>query len=146
MEKGGTALLQGLDYVYTIQGWLKSVNDPTLTVRDPGRDGYSAGTHSDIGYQTISGSTSSFTKDIFGFAIDYFNGDYKRDMSYISYNTQSNSDHVNYYDGKIKSTRWGTRTTMLGCPHSVVVKYLTRSIIGELTLGPVLSLNTPVAT
>lgn len=48
--------LQGIDFVYNIQGWLKSINDPSS---DPGFDGQ-AGEH------------SSFRKDVFGMALDYY--------------------------------------------------------------------------
>ena len=47
--------LQGIDYVYTAQGWLKSMNSfRPNTNRDPGADG----------------------NDLFGMSIDYYNGDY----------------------------------------------------------------------
>jgi hypothetical protein len=56
--------VQGLDYVYTIQGWLKAVNHPTLlTAKDPGSDG--------------TGS-SPVAADIFGMSLGYFAGDFNR--------------------------------------------------------------------
>jgi RHS repeat-associated protein len=119
VEKGGTSILQGLDYVYTIQGWLKSLNDPTLTVRDPGRDGYApqSGGYADIGYQNITGTNSGFEKDVFGFAIDYFTDDYRRKKTYIEPNNVTGTDAKDYYDGKIKGVRWNMRTSTLAASH-----------------------------
>jgi hypothetical protein len=51
--------LQGIDYVYTIGGALKSINHPNLDSKDPGKDGY-------------SGSHCAFKKDVFAFGLDYF--------------------------------------------------------------------------
>lgn len=97
--------LQGLDYVYTINGWLKSINNPSLDdnsafddlgvagiVMDPGKDGY-------------SGANSGFAKDVFGFSLDYHNEDYTTPNTYINYHdlTASVSDQ---FSGNIKSQRW----------------------------------------
>ena len=46
--------LQGIDFVYNINGWLQSINDPSA---DPGGDG---------------GSGSTFKKDVFGMVLDYY--------------------------------------------------------------------------
>lgn len=57
--------VQGLDYYYTLQGWLKGVNSPTGTAaqdNDPGKDG--------IG-------TSLVGRDVFGYNLGYYQGDYK---------------------------------------------------------------------
>ncbi|MEP7236089.1 MAG: hypothetical protein ABI778_12410, partial [Ignavibacteriota bacterium] len=38
----GEDSVQGVDYVYTLQGWLKGMNHPSLaTSKDPGKDGAS---------------------------------------------------------------------------------------------------------
>lgn len=127
--------LQGLDYVYTINGWLKSVNDPTLTDRDPGKDSYT-GTH------------STFQKDIFGYTLDYFTGDYSRNSSYIeTYTPQtggSNTALPETYSGIIRAARWQTTLpTAAGTPTftnelQYVYKYdnknqLTNAIFGTIT-------------
>ncbi|OFY11305.1 MAG: hypothetical protein A2W94_07175 [Bacteroidetes bacterium GWE2_42_42] len=62
--------VQGLDYVYTINGWLKAINSVTLKPnRDPGLDGNGR----------ISGSTNNldacFGEDAFGFALTYYKQD-----------------------------------------------------------------------
>ncbi|MCB0482326.1 MAG: RHS repeat-associated core domain-containing protein [Flavobacteriales bacterium] len=90
--------LQGLDYVYTINGQLKSINHPSLTKYgsqahnfDPGKDGFS--------------SYSTTAPDAFGFSLDYFTGDYKRKGTYIE-STGGSVTGGEYYNGRIKSTRW----------------------------------------
>lgn len=113
VEKGGNSMLQGIDYVYTVQGWLKSINDPTLTARDPGRDGWANATYTELGGQSIPGTNASFKRDIFGTTIDYFTDDYKRKSTYIEPNNTVNSDCKDYFDGKIKGVRWSMRTTTL---------------------------------
>jgi hypothetical protein len=62
----GEYQVQGLDYAYTVQGWLKGVNSGTLNQgRDMGKDGWQPGSHKD------------FARDAFGFTISYFNGDFQ---------------------------------------------------------------------
>ncbi|MGN6266192.1 MAG: RHS repeat-associated core domain-containing protein [Ginsengibacter sp.] len=59
----GENQVQGLDYAYTIQGWLKGVNSTAvLPTFDMGGDG---------------SNTSSVGRDAFGFSLNYYNGDYK---------------------------------------------------------------------
>jgi len=96
--------LQGIDYVYTIQGWLKGINHHELnTAKDPGKDG-NAGT-----------PNGGFAPDAFGISFDYFNGDYSN--STISYATPGNMTSFgtmttstdlqgNLYDGTIRSVCW----------------------------------------
>lgn len=58
----GNDKVQGEDFTYTIQGWLKGINHPSLDpTNDPGKDGN-------------SGSTSA--ADVYGMALTYFKGDY----------------------------------------------------------------------
>ena len=53
--------LQGIDFVYTITGALKSINDANA-VKDPGEDG----------------DKNNFQPDVFGMTLDYYNGDHQR--------------------------------------------------------------------
>jgi len=64
----GDLKVQGLDYAYTIQGWIKGVNSNTMSaVRDPGRDG-------DL---SLGGNThAKVATDAFGYTLGYFAGDY----------------------------------------------------------------------
>ncbi|MFK7969261.1 MAG: hypothetical protein AB8F95_02790, partial [Bacteroidia bacterium] len=59
----GAEDVQGVDYAYTIQGWLKGVNSDMLKPEyDQGQDGGIA--------------HPGFAKDAFGFSLHYFSGDY----------------------------------------------------------------------
>ena len=65
MELGNDQLVQGVDYAYTLQGWLKEVNSQYLSpARDMGGDGKPASRRSVIG------------PDVYGYSLDYYNGDY----------------------------------------------------------------------
>jgi RHS repeat-associated protein len=63
----GENSVQGLDYAYTLQGWIKGVNSNTLdTTRDMGTDA-----------DTLTGNANAyFGKDVFGYSLNYYNGDY----------------------------------------------------------------------
>jgi len=114
----GEDSLQGLDYVYTIQGWLKGINHPTLaTGQDPGRDG-------DIG------NGIRYGRDVFGMVLGYYAGDYARKtLGTPSTSSPYNSTTVggyqvgpqtlpggtNLYNGNI--SRWALRSeTIAGSP------------------------------
>ena len=61
--KLGSLDVQGIDYAYSIQGWLKSMNGDTLQpVMDMGKDGY---------------NVSLVARDAVAYTIDYFTNDYK---------------------------------------------------------------------
>lgn len=61
----GQRQVQGVDYAYTLQGWLKGVNSDLLkNSRDIGKDG-------------LSSSHALFGKDAYGFTLSYFDLDYK---------------------------------------------------------------------
>lgn len=88
--------LQGLDYVYTIDGRLKALNHPKLNgTDDPGLDGE-------------TGAHSGFTPDLFGFIIDYHEGDYERSGIDIGTSSTSGTSH---YNGLIDALRWKTDAT-----------------------------------
>lgn len=63
----GQSQVQGLDYAYTLQGWLKGVNSTSVNdgTFDMGGDG-----------KTGSGN-SNVARDAFGYSLNYYNGDYK---------------------------------------------------------------------
>ncbi len=63
----GDLKVQGLDFVYTIQGWIKGVNSNTMEAfRDPGKDGDLTG----------GNPHSAVAKDAFGYTLGYFQGDF----------------------------------------------------------------------
>lgn len=70
----------GMDYAYTIQGWIKGVNSQFLDPsNDMGRDGYEPISGSDPNaYSAASnGIHQHIAKDAFGFSIEYFDEDYQ---------------------------------------------------------------------
>ena len=80
--------LQGLDYTYTPQGWLKAVNSPTgNAANDPMKDGISNG----------------FAKDAFGLQLEYFANDYSRSGSAI---TSIPTGNQSYYNGTVTGMSW----------------------------------------
>jgi RHS repeat-associated protein len=90
----GEDKIQGVDYTYTIQGWLKAINSPALTsTDDPGGDG----------------STNNVASDIFGMSLGYFKGDFKRTKNGNPLFGHHNiSGTPNLYNGNISS--WAAQT------------------------------------
>jgi predicted chitinase len=83
----GERLVQGLDKVYTINGWVKGENAWRLdSVLDLGQDGRMGGV-----YQYVA-------KDVMGYELKYFSGDYK---AVGLYNTNTFSNFVSLYNGNI---------------------------------------------
>ncbi|MBN8703790.1 MAG: hypothetical protein J0M08_12050 [Bacteroidetes bacterium] len=65
----GENQVQGQDFVYTLQGWIKGVNSNTLDkTRDIGNDG----NHS----TQFTLQNATFAQDAFGYSLNYFDGDY----------------------------------------------------------------------
>jgi RHS repeat-associated protein len=61
----GDIQVQGIDYAYTLSGWLKGVNGTALTAgTDIGGDGFSPGIRQDV------------ARDAFGYSLGYYSGDY----------------------------------------------------------------------
>lgn len=61
----GDNKVQGMDYAYTLQGWIKGVNSNTLDkTRDIGQDGLTASIN------------NSFAKDAYGYTLNYHTNDY----------------------------------------------------------------------
>ena len=109
--------LQGIDYVYTENGWLKSINHPGLNSVslssnpvDPGADGFT-------GSQNMF-----FHPDVFGMSIDYFKDDYKKT---IGQNLHNRGTYIGYgnntgdiFSGNVKSARWNIRNQQTVTPLS----------------------------
>ncbi len=67
----GQLNVQGTDYAYTLQGWLKGVNSNTLNSNnDMGRDGNSTALGGG------SNPNENFALDAMGYSLGYYNGDY----------------------------------------------------------------------
>ncbi|MCW3104301.1 MAG: repeat-associated core domain protein [Bacteroidetes bacterium] len=64
----GKNQVQGMDYAYTLQGWIKGVNSNTLkSSRDMGQDGLN----------DTSNVNQYFAEDAMGYTLNYYAGDYK---------------------------------------------------------------------
>ncbi|PHR45046.1 MAG: hypothetical protein COA32_13680 [Fluviicola sp.] len=93
--------VQGTDYAYTINGWLKGANSNTLDAsRDMGKDGTT-------GYYTNNTDVHRhFAVDAFGFSLNYFDGDYAGigtntfEADYSGHNFGNAS--ANLYNGNIR--------------------------------------------
>lgn len=146
--------LQGLDYVYTITGALKSINHPFInrtiggnvasynsTAYDPGKDGF-------------SGENSNFARDVFGMTIDYYAGDYQRANSNIQTGATSieslgiTSLPQEHYDGRIKGIRWntaGSNDASGDAQNMWLYEYDWKGQLSQATFGTFQYRNTPQA-
>lgn len=69
----GDVDVQGLDYAYTLHGWLKALNSGILDQsKDMGKDGH------EFGMGSLSGENSDVAQDALAFTTSYFDGDYTR--------------------------------------------------------------------
>lgn len=93
-DAGTEPITQGIDYIYTLQGWLKSINHPSLDPsKDPGQDGHN----------------NTRPVDAFGMTLDYFDGDYNRPGVPVQSITGTPQGSKNLYTGNIKAWHWRTR-------------------------------------
>ncbi|PJJ59573.1 RHS repeat-associated protein [Hymenobacter chitinivorans DSM 11115] len=111
--------LQGIDYAYTVQGWLKSINNVEKRL-DPGQDNLKA---------------NGVLKDLFGLRLDYFNGDYSsRQLTAPNLATPANSSNIRY-DGTVRASTWQTAAapTIHGYTYAYDAKgQLLQSTYGQL--------------
>lgn len=97
-------IVQGIDYVYTLGGALKSINHPSLeTVKDPGKDGW------DNLDPSNPNPNESVTPDLFGITLDYFQGDYNR----AGTNVVTAPNIAANYSGNIMGSRWAIRNNQM---------------------------------
>lgn len=82
--------LQGIDYVYNIDGQLKTINHSNV-IYDPGKDGFSNG----------------FAPDVFGMNLEYYPGDYKRNGTNIS--SMQAGGTMPSYAGLVNGQSWFSR-------------------------------------
>jgi RHS repeat-associated protein len=72
----GQNQVQGLDYAYTIQGWLKGVN--STAIKNNAAANPTSNTSFDMGGDDLQNTPSGGRgADAFGFSLNYFYGDYK---------------------------------------------------------------------
>lgn len=86
--------MQGIDYTYTPQGWLKSINHPDRG-SDPGEDGHVSGQHPD------------FHEDLFGMTLEYFEGDFAKNNVNIGSLELDETQVPQQYNGNIRATVFG---------------------------------------
>lgn len=103
----GELKVQGIDYAYTLQGWIKGVNSTNLNpVNDIGQDGY----------QASGNPNSNVAPDVFSYSLNYFRndpataGENERDYTSIGGNNNfiasiQNAAYTapNLYNGNISS-------------------------------------------
>jgi YD repeat-containing protein len=91
----GHLQVQGLDYAYTVEGWLKGLNSTSLTPSfDIGLDGFT------------TGSVNPVARDIYGFSLHYFDDgaglrDYKPIGGGNPFARPVNNDFRSLYSGNI---------------------------------------------
>ncbi len=91
--------LQGLDFTYTEQGWLKAINHPDDGI-DPGNDA----------------SNVNFYEDAFGMTLEYYQNDYQRTGTNITSVTLSDQDFPQHHTGNVRATAWGRENFMQPIP------------------------------
>ena len=88
--------LQGVDYYYNLQGWLKGVNSSVIEQEhDPGKDSDQAGDY------------ALFAKDVFGFGLHYYQNDYTAISGATPHASVSGGSHAatnshDLYNGNIR--------------------------------------------
>ncbi len=94
----GQNQVQGIDYAYTLQGWIKGVNSNNPAGFDMGKDGSSGASHTNI------------SKDAYGYLLNYYNGDFQqidasstRAFSLVPYTLPSSTTGANLFNGNISS-------------------------------------------
>lgn len=95
----GDLNVQGIDYAYTIHGWLKAVNGEALREhQDPGYDGVA---------DTLATHRPEVARDAFGFTLGYYHGDYSSIgnnnlfLSRGSSNLGGKSEKIDLFNGNI---------------------------------------------
>ncbi|WP_378175191.1 hypothetical protein [Aquimarina sp. SS2-1] len=87
----GDKKVQGMDYVYTLQGWLKGVNSDGLNLVD------------DIGKDGVQGS--KVARDAMGYSLSYYYGDYQPVTQNVAFRWGTGFNREadkNLYNGNIK--------------------------------------------
>jgi RHS repeat-associated protein len=92
----GQQQVQGIDYAYTLQGWLKGVNSTSLNAdHDMGLDG------------KVSGNNWYIGRDAYGFNLNYFTGEYKSINNSVNpfpgHSAYLGSSYRPLYNGNISS-------------------------------------------
>jgi hypothetical protein len=116
----GQDSVQGIDYTYTINGWLKSINHPSSEpTMDAGRDG-KPGT---------AEPHALFGRDAFGMMLTYHTDDFKHTGSFADAATTTAGNNTwhqtplsSLYNGNIAAWSWSSRTNT-GTPQPLASRY-----------------------
>lgn len=130
----GEDKVQGIDYTYTLHGWLKGINHPSLDIlKDPSHDS----------------QINRVGKDAFGMALTYYDGDFKKnDSPFTSLITTPGSTHLSpdrgLFNGHI--TSWASQIAPRPSGDALQYEGLTGSIyrydeLGQLKAGSFYSHN-----
>ena len=142
----GDLQVQGSDYAYTLQGWLKGMNSSVLDpLKDMGKDG--------VQYEgSLSSLSSNVAQDALAFTMGYYQNDYQSIDTDASNNflasvavTPFQTDINNLYNGNISSVT----TAMMDldenpidvnrCKLTITISYIVLKRV--ISLGPMTSLN-----
>ncbi len=122
METAGN--LQGTDYIYTVQGWLKGIN--------------SANRH----FDGDNPKSNGLAKDLFGLTLDYFGGDYRSAQTSMATPTIANAPTTRF-DGTVRSAAWFTAASPLMRQH--VFTYDAKGQLQQADFGELVPGATPTA-
>jgi RHS repeat-associated protein len=119
----GNDKVQGLDYAYTLQGWIKGVNANTFddVTRDQGKDGSNSNAN-------LNGLVA---RDEYGYSLGYYNtatGDYKAintSANFIASIASSGLDggSPNLFNGNIRHMITSVRSLSSAIPQAMAYKY-----------------------
>ena len=123
--------IQGIDYVYNIDGSLKFINHPDPT-KDIGKDG-------------ISGTNAGFQPDVFGMALDYNTNDYVPAGYADAGSFSLPGTYPDQFGGAVKSIRWHSPSDS-HVPRGYAFNYdnryqLTNADFGSVTGAGIYGLN-----
>jgi RHS repeat-associated protein len=126
-------IVQGVDYAYTLQGWLKGINGLYLNERN-------VSTVNDLGEDGVPGATnqnSNIPADVYGYTLGYYGGDYtpintrgglhpitSKTFTYNSGNASTTAIGNELFNGNIGYTSYANRvlgTTLT--PNSYAYQY-----------------------
>ncbi|MBI2967237.1 MAG: hypothetical protein HYY40_05425 [Bacteroidetes bacterium] len=97
----GEDKIQGIDYIYTIQGWLKGINNPAL--------------------MGIGSETGNIAADAFGMTLGYYLGDFNRTGSPYNNLTATSLNGTSLFNGNISS--WTSNLDYSIIPYAPNMKY-----------------------
>jgi photosystem II stability/assembly factor-like uncharacterized protein len=110
----GEDQLQGFDYLYNLQGWMKGINAISAE-NDPGKDG--------IKPSSGSNPNQYFGKDLAAFSLSYFNNDYtpingQAPIASVNSSSHPASNSAELFNGNIRymQTRLTNPTTGVAMP------------------------------